>query len=92
VETQAKDEMARVVDKTTEELDNWLSSRERDAINLSKLEVFAAACNNDRRGEAEQALIEIQKRSPFYENVFLAGADGKLFADSIGHKSLEALT
>jgi len=88
VETQANDEMARVVDKTTEELDSWLSSRERDAINLSALEVFAAACKNDRRGEAEQTLMAIQKRSPFYENVFLADANGKLFADSIGHKSV----
>jgi len=88
LESQATEEMARVVEKTAEELDNWLSSRQRDAINLSALEVFAAACKNERRAEAEQMLIAIQKRSPFYENVFLADANGKLFADSIGHKSV----
>jgi len=88
VESQANDEMARVVDKTTEELDNWLSSRERDAVNLSSLEVFAAACKNERRLEAEQVLLTIHGRSPFYENVFLADSAGKLFSDSIGHKSV----
>ena len=88
MESQANEEMTRVVEKTSDELDNWLSSRQRDAVNLSALEVFAAACKNERRAEAEQMLIAIQKRSPFYENVFLADADGKLFADSIGHKSV----
>jgi methyl-accepting chemotaxis protein len=88
VETQANDEMDRVVGKTAEELDSWLSSRERDATNLSGLEIFAAACKNERRAEAEQTLIAIHKRSPFYENVFLADANGKLFADSIGSKSV----
>ncbi|HTS49328.1 MAG TPA: methyl-accepting chemotaxis protein [Bryobacteraceae bacterium] len=88
MESQANEEMTRVVEKTTDELDNWLSSRQRDAINLSALEVFAAACRNERRAEAEQMLIAIQKRSPFYENVFLADGNGKLFADSIEHKSV----
>ncbi len=88
MESQANDEMARVVDKTAGELDSWLASRERDAVNLSALEVFAAACSNARRAEAGQLLNAIQKRSPFYENVFLADADGKLFADSIDGKSI----
>src|SRR5271166_170536 len=88
VERKANDEMARVVDKTAEELDTWLSSRLRDAANLSAIEVFGAACHNERVAEAEQMLVAIQKRSPFYENVFLADANGKLFADSIGRKSV----
>jgi len=88
VERQANDDMERVVDKTAEELDNWLSSRLRDAANLSAIEVFGAACHNERVAEAEQMLVAIQKRSPFLENVFLADADGKLFADSIGRKSV----
>jgi hypothetical protein len=41
-----------VVDKATEELDHWLASRERDAVNLSGLEVFAAALKGERRTEA----------------------------------------
>jgi len=88
MESQANDEMARVVGKTAGELDNWLASRERDAVNLSALEVFAAACAHERRADADQMLLAIQKRSPFYENVFLADANGKLFADSIGGKSI----
>jgi methyl-accepting chemotaxis protein len=88
VQRQANDEMERVVDKTAGELDTWLSSRERDAVNLSSLEIFGAACRNERVAEAEQMLVSIQKRSPFYENVFLADANGKLFTDSIGRKSV----
>jgi methyl-accepting chemotaxis protein len=88
VERQANDEMGRVVGKTAEELDNWLSSRERDAFNLSGIELFGAACQNKNVAEAEQALIAIHKRSPFYENVFLADVNGKELADSIGGKSV----
>ena len=88
VESQANEELDRIVDKTTEELENWLSSRERDAVDLSAMEVFAAACKNERRAEASRALLAIQKRSPFYENVFLADTEGTLFADSIEGKSI----
>jgi hypothetical protein len=42
--TQSEAEMRSVVAKTVEELDLWLDSRERDARNLSEMEVFAAAC------------------------------------------------
>ena len=72
MESQANEEMARVVEKTADKLDNWLASRQRDALNFSALEVFVSACNNQKRAEAEQMLIAIQNRSPFYENVFLA--------------------
>src|SRR5579864_5578499 len=78
--SQANDEIALVLSKTVGELDNWLVNRQRDAVNLSALEVFVSACNNQKRAEAEQMLIAIQKRSPFYENVFLADSNGKLFA------------
>ncbi len=80
--------MRSVVAKTVEELDLWLDSRERDARNLSEMEVFAAACRGQRRLEAEQPLKGIHQRSPCYENVFLADAAGKLFLDSIDGKSV----
>ena len=85
---QADDEMDRVVGKTAEELDLWLDARARDAVNLAELEPFAAACAGRERPIAEQALVRIQRRSPFYENVFLADGNGKLFLDSIGGKSV----
>ena len=88
LESEAKDEIQRVVEKTAGELDSWLSSRVRDAVNLSTLEVFAAACAGEKLADAEDMLQAIHKRSPFYENVFLAHADGKEFADSIGGKSV----
>jgi methyl-accepting chemotaxis protein len=85
---QADEELERIVAKTTEELDLWISSRERDAVNLAELEALAAACAERNRAAAEPALVRIHQRSPFYENVFLADADGKLFTDSIGGKSV----
>jgi len=85
---QADEEMDRIVTKTAEELDLWISSRERDAINLSELQPLVAACTDHKLAEAQQVLDRIQRRSSFYENVFLADANGKLFLDSIGGKSV----
>jgi methyl-accepting chemotaxis protein len=85
---QADEELDRIVAKTVQELDLWIGSRERDAINLSELRELAAACTEHQLDDAQQALMRIQGRSPFYENVFLADANGKLFLDSIGGKSV----
>ena len=85
---QSGEEMERIVSKTVDELDLWIGSRERDAANLSNLEVFAAACQGKQLADAEQALKRIHQNAPFYENVFLAGPNGKLFLDSIDHKSV----
>jgi methyl-accepting chemotaxis protein len=85
---QADEEMDRVVTKTTEELDLWIDSRERDAVNISELPVLAVACTEHKLADAEQALVRIHGRSPFYENVFLADENGKLFLDSLGGKSV----
>src|ERR1700690_3664074 len=82
VTVQVAEEMDRVTTKTSEELDLWISSRERDAVNLSELRELAVACTEHKLADAQQALIRIQRRSPFYENVFLADAKGKLFLDS----------
>lgn len=85
---QSGEEMERVVAKTVDELDLWTSSRERDAGNLANLEVFAAACKGKRLTDAERLLKQIHQHASFYENVFLADAHGKLFLDSIDHKSV----
>jgi len=85
---QANEELQRITGKTAEELDLWIGSRERDAANLSSLEVFAAACNGQRLADAERMLKRIHQHASFYENVFLADANGKLFLDSIDHKSV----
>ena len=69
-------------------MDLWLSSRERDALNLSELHALVAACAERKLADAQEALNRIQRRSPFYENVFLADQNGKLFLDSIGGKSV----
>lgn len=86
--SQASEEMERIVNNTTEALDLWLADRERDAVNISELHALAAACTDHKLAEAQETLTRVQARSPFYENVFLADANGKLFLDSIGGKSI----
>src|SRR5579872_6023521 len=86
--TETEMEMDRIASKTAEELDLWISSRQRDALNLSELAAFGAACAGNNLPDAQQAVARIHSRSPFYENVFLADAGGKLFLDSIGGKSV----
>jgi methyl-accepting chemotaxis protein len=80
--------MDSIVAKTAEELDLWISSRERDAVNISELHELPVACTEHKLADAQSTLDRIQHRSPFLENVFLADANGKLFLDSIGGKSL----
>ncbi|HXN48864.1 MAG TPA: methyl-accepting chemotaxis protein [Bryobacteraceae bacterium] len=85
---QAEDGLNRSVKSTVEALDLWIGSRERDAVNLSELQTLVAGCANHELAGAEQALIGIQHRSPFYENVFLADESGKIFVDAIDGKSV----
>jgi methyl-accepting chemotaxis protein len=85
---QAHEQMAQLVSKTAEGLDLWISSRERDALQLSELEVLVAAAKGSHRQEAEQELIRIQRRSPFYENVFITNEKSDEVVDSIGGKSV----
>jgi methyl-accepting chemotaxis protein len=86
--TQADEEMDGIVTKTAQELDLWIASRERDGVNMSELQELALACTEHKLADAEQALVRIHRRSPFYENVFLSDTNGKLFLDSIGGKSV----
>jgi len=83
------EEMEHIVSKTAQELDLWIDNRERDAVNLSELEPLVAACIDRRHAAAAQRTLDrIQRRSPFYENVFLADAAGKEFLDTAGGKSV----
>jgi len=88
LEQQADGELDHLVAKTCQELDLWITSRERAAVNLSEMQPLIAACTDRKYEAARRTLERIQQRSPFYENVFLAGANGKLFLDSIGGKSV----
>lgn len=86
--SQQKKNMAMIVQKTSTELDAWLADRERDASLFSENGVFQAACRGERLEEAQKRLISYHKLSPIYENLFLADANGKIFMDSIGGKSV----
>ncbi len=85
---QAHAEMKSVVGQTAAALNLWVDSRRRDADAMSRYEVFAAACSGERKEEAQAALTRIFKGASFYENVFLADPDGKLFIDSIDGASI----
>jgi methyl-accepting chemotaxis protein len=86
---QTTEDLTRVATNTSRALDQWVGGRERDAVNLAEIQPFGEACAAGRpTAEAQEALSKIQKRSPFYENVFLADRNGRLFVDTIGGKSI----
>ena len=80
--------LAQTVSKTLDELSMWLEDRERDVVLFSENGVFKAACEGNRLEEAQKRLNMYQKESPFYENIFIAHKDGKIFMDSIGGKTI----
>jgi methyl-accepting chemotaxis protein len=88
LKVQVDTELDGIVTRAAGELDLWIGSRERDAVNLSELQELTVACTEHKLADAQQALLRIQRRSPFYENVFLADAKGKEFLDSVGGKSV----
>ncbi len=85
---QGRGTLERLAQKTALELDSWLKDREREAYIFSETGVFRAACVGDRIAEAKQRLEMYHKASPVFENLFLADADGRIFLDSIGGRSV----
>jgi methyl-accepting chemotaxis protein len=86
--SQQKAGMKQMVQKTLDELQMWIAEREREAVLFSENGVFQDACQGKRIEEAQARLNKYHKQSPVYENIFLADANGKLFLDSIGGKSV----
>ena len=80
--------MDQIVKKTTTEIDMWITDRERDVSLFAMNNVFKDACQGNNLKEAEASLIEYHKKSPIYENMFLADPTGKILLDSIGGKSV----
>ncbi|MGV8075237.1 MAG: methyl-accepting chemotaxis protein [Syntrophobacteraceae bacterium] len=78
--------MTQIVEKTTTELDMWVSDRERDVVLFATNSVFKDACKGNNLKEAQELLETYHKNSPVSESIFLADAKGKLFLDSIGGK------
>ena len=85
---QADEGLERIANSTVQTLDLWIGSRERDAVNFSELGPLVSACADHKLAEAQQTLTAIQRRSPFYEIVFLADENGKVFLDSMGGKAV----
>ncbi|MEW6266507.1 MAG: methyl-accepting chemotaxis protein [Thermodesulfobacteriota bacterium] len=80
--------METLVTKTVHELHEWIEERLRESYLFSQNGVFIAACQGQRMDEAQARLLEYHKQSPFYENIFLADVNGKIFMDSISGKSV----
>ncbi len=90
---QAHEDLDHIVGKSAEEVDLWIDSRERDAVNISELEPFTIALRDRNFTAAEEALKRVHRRSPDYENLFLADPAGVVVLDSIGGRSVgSALT
>ncbi|MBF0507899.1 MAG: Cache 3/Cache 2 fusion domain-containing protein [Deltaproteobacteria bacterium] len=85
---QQEANMQSMVSSTVDWLATWEKDRERESVLLTQTGVFQAACQGKRMDEARKRLVLIYKASPFYENVFLADTEGKLFMDSIDGKSV----
>ena len=80
--------MRQLVDKTLNEMTRWLEGRESQAKVFAETGVFIAACQGQRKEEAQARLETYHKTEKVYENIFLATPEGKLFMDSIGGKSI----
>jgi len=87
IKTQ-EDNMETIVKKTINELSSWFANRERDAKIFAENPVFIAACQKNRMEDAQQQLKYFHELSPFYEAMFIADPDGKIFMDSIDGKAL----
>ncbi|QTA78149.1 Methyl-accepting chemotaxis protein, double CACHE domain-containing [Desulfonema limicola] len=79
--------MEILVDKTMNELSSWISARKRDAVIFSKNSVFIAACKGNQIDKARDQLKYFHEISPFYEAMFIADPEGKIFVDSIDGKA-----
>ena len=80
--------MAQLVQKTTTEIDMWIADRERDVTLFAANPTFKDACKGNNLEAAQALLNAIFKSSPIYENIILADANGRIFLDSIGGKSI----
>jgi len=87
VEAQKADLDAFAV-KTMFELRNWMADKAHDAAIFSADPIFVQACRENRADEARTRLAYYHQISPFYEAMFLADTQGKIFADSIEGKAI----
>lgn len=87
VSTQ-KSDLTAITVKTMGEFRNWTADKAHDAEIFSKDPVFIKACRGNHLAEAQKRLEYFHQISPFYDALFLADTEGKIFADSIGGKAL----
>ncbi len=85
---QQRHDLESAVHKILDELNIWMSDRQRDVILFSENGVFQAAVSGKRIDEAQARLERYHSLSAFYENVFITDADGTVLIDSISGKSV----
>ncbi|MBN1292970.1 MAG: hypothetical protein JXB48_14105 [Candidatus Latescibacteria bacterium] len=83
-----KEKINQSVEKTEIELDFWLNEREREISIMCENSLIKSACKSERSDEIQMFLNNYQKKSPVFENIFIADTNGKIFMDSINGKSL----
>jgi methyl-accepting chemotaxis protein len=83
-----EENMDTIVNKTSTELNSWLSDRERDAKLLTEYGVIRNACMTNDYTDVDVFLKKFHSMSDGLENVFLASSDGVIRIDSIDGQSV----
>ncbi len=83
-----EENMDTIVNKTSAELDTWLTDRQRDALLLTEYASVKNAFMTDDFQSVEGFLKKYHGMSHALENVFLATTGGTIMIDSIDGKSV----
>ncbi|NCD32291.1 MAG: methyl-accepting chemotaxis protein [Spartobacteria bacterium] len=65
------------------QLDSWVTDRQSQLVEWSRAQIFKSALSDTGKASRKQASLQLEmnmKEYPFYEVLFLAGADGEMIA------------
>ncbi len=77
-----------LIDKTVEDINNWLDERMAQVKLFSQTELFVLASQDQEVDSARKLLERYHKTYPYYENIFVASPSGVILVDSIQGKSV----
>lgn len=87
VEKEVAAHFQGLIKQTAKSLDLWLDERLRESALLTENQILVGACQHGQPERADMYLSAYLKKSPYYENVFLATPEGVIFADGTGGKA-----
>ncbi len=80
--SQNTEYLAKIVQRTVDELTLWLEEREREITLISQESLLLNACLEQGSAEAQQRLTSYHQHSPAYEAIFLTNPQGAVFMNS----------